>query len=226
MAKGTKTNVFNLRDGKEFIMNDVEKLGYDSWYVVKTEKYRPDREKFIVGAFKERFPGMKASTINEVGALASRSTVVRIWLAGISVQYAESVAPPFYLQGAITNDEYKVVSDQISELNSLYKKEALEAQEAAAEYKEKLSKIQQKYQKARDEVGPTDITRIIALPSTELPLSLQEAIENFTPDQNKGITRDKFGREMLIEYKLALVKYLRENPETDLDSLLAELAEK
>lgn len=190
------------------------------WLFVKDEKYRPDRGEFILDRFLIDYPNIDVKRdINLVYSLCSRSSSLGEWLALQNLDYALIQDEPTYYRDVVSADKYELISAELKSISLRQSNRAKEESEAASRYKERISEIAKKYSTAPIKIKEA---RVISMNSTELPLTLQLAIENFTPAANDNPNRRAFARELLINYKLALLKIIRVDPDVDIDEVIKD----
>lgn len=202
------------------VPTDLEK-----WYIVEDEEYRPDRAQFVLEKFKEDFSSIKIGDNPEkVYALCSRSSKLNLWLAEANNQYALIQNTPTFYRDVIDPKEYEKVSAQLLIVSQKNRERASEELKAAQEYQAKISKIKSKYVDFKID---NKFAKVIALNSTSLPLTLQLAIENYTPsDADDSPTKREYARELLIRYKLNLINMIKNDADVDIDTMINKLMEK
>lgn len=204
--------------GYDFNVSVSDKI--EDWLIIKDEKYRPDRGNFILENFNKDFPQIKVGDdVQKVYSLCGRSTVLIEWLAKKNLEYALIQGEPTFYRDEIKVDVYKKVSDELLANSSRSKLRSQEELSAAEEYKYKMDKISKKYS---DYNFIMKESRVISMNSTELPLTLQLAIENYTPASDDSPNRRSFARELLINYKLKLIKIINEKPDVDIEALIKD----
>jgi len=205
---------------------------HNNWTTIAELKYRPDRDKFVLDAFNAAYPNLKVTDAEQVYRLSSRSTAIRDWLVDVQVKYAQQATEPSYLHGIVDPKDYEKASKQIQGLNEIEQDRALKLQKAAEEYKSKVDNINKEFDtKVVNKVGDDKLIKILTLKTNELPVSIALAIDNFTPPtvtSTSPVAPDSksYGREMLVQYKIALIKKLNSDPNFDLDKFINEAAQK
>jgi hypothetical protein len=221
----------NTPDFKNFndIITFVDPNNSDDWVTIRDESQLPDRKGFIVEKFKDAFPDTKLDqdidkAYDQIGRLASRSYVINKWLITANLDYSLDAQTPSYLLPYIKPDQFKVLQSNITRLGKLAADESDEINRAAIEYKKKLDSIRDKYSKERDKLeGSNSFLKVLTVPSTYLPLTLQLAIENFTPQNTQNApTKRAYARELLTDYKIYLLQCLQYNPDLDIDKLIMD----
>jgi hypothetical protein len=191
----------------------------DNWLIVKDEKYRPDRGIFVLERFKEDFPEINVDNIDKVYSLCSRSAALNEWLAKVNLSYALIQNEPTFYRDKIEASRYNLVSEELLKNNSILSNKAKEELELAADYRNKMDKVKLKYSKIEYK---SKEARVISMNTTELPLTLQLAIENYTPASDDSPNRRSYARELLINYKLSLLNVIKENPEVNIDMIIKD----
>jgi len=191
----------------------------DNWLIVKDEKYRPDRGVFVLEKFKDDFPEIIVDSIDRVYSLCSRSSALNEWLAKVNLSYALIQNEPTFYRDKIEASRYNLVNEELLKNNSILSNKAKEELELAADYRSKMDKIKLKYSKIEYK---SKEARVISMNTTELPLTLQLAIENYTPASDDSPNRRSYARELLINYKLSLLNVIKENPEVNIDIIIKD----
>lgn len=193
----------------------------EDWNVIKDEKYRPNREKFILDAFNKDFPSINIKSGEKVYGLCSRSSILSEWLAKMNLLYSQVEAAPTYYRDNVTTVEYEQASKQIDLLNNLNKEKANELLIANQKYKEQTDNIERIYADKAKKLELKGINYILSLKTTDLPLTILLGIENFTPVGIAGSPSSKtYAREMLVNYKVSLLKYAKANPTHDIVEII------
>lgn len=207
-------------------------INEDDWLSIKNEEYLPDKNLFIFEKFAEDYPEI-ASKIhgdniddkaNKVYSLASRSAVVAQWLSNANLLYSLDAQTPTYYKEFIDPKDFKEVSVKISTLNKINSDQSNKLALAAKEYQEKIRKIQDEaVNSAKKLVANDRLIRILTVPTTSLPISIQLAIENYTPKDNEAPTQKAYAREYLIAYKTFLLKQLKQDKNFDVEAAIDSL---
>lgn len=214
------STLFTLKiDGSDYDVN-APPSDSNAWLVVQEELYRPDKGKFVLDKFQSDYPSITVNDEEQIYSLASRSTMLAEWLAKTNIEYAVIEGAPTYFREYVDPSDFEKASDEVRRI-SLSLSEKAKAQEAAVqEYKNKLAKIDKEFSlKIKTD---NKIAKVISLNSTLLPLSIQLAIDNYTPAAESTINQKTFGRECLMNFKIALLKALKKNPELDIDKIVKE----
>lgn len=189
---------------------DVELINkpINEWYVSVEEDYKPDYRKFIIDKFEEKYPMLKGKyDWTQLNSLISRNEQLLKYKATVDGEYAISASIPKYYEDIVDKDQYTTARNKLSKLKDLEAKRAQALIKASEDYKQKCSDINEDYDKELDEFDVDPVTMIASLPSTKLPLSIQMLIEDYSPaDTSDSNTKRKFAREMLVRYKIALLK--------------------
>lgn len=212
-------NTFIIENG-DLTMNIEVNTDPDLWLIIQDEKYRPDRGAFILERFIESYPNVNVKgDVTKIYALCSRSAALGEWLAAQNLDYALIQNEPTFYRDIIDQDSYKAVSSELQENSTRGRDRANEELVAARKYKDEMDKIDKKYSKFKFKLKES---RIINMNSTELPLTLQLAIENYTPSSSDSPNRRAFARELLINYKISLLTAISDDPSIDIEALIRD----
>lgn len=208
----------------------------ESWTIKESETIISDVEEVIVSEFVKDFPRIKLpeGTINEqytlITKLVSRNSSLLEWYAAKKLVYSESKQLPKYLEGFVDPKEFNKIREQLTSISDVVKESVSKRQIASDNYKQKLKAIDaEESERIGKIVRDNQVLKILLLDSSKLPLTLSLAIENYTPvDDVDDVAQNKrlYVRETLIQYKIALLKYLKENPNADIDKIVNELGLK
>lgn len=206
-------NVINNQDFKLDIPTNS-----DDWFIIKEENYRPDRGAFILDKFNEDFPDFEITDVEKVYSLSSRSTSLSEWLAKQNLSYATIQNEPTFYRDVLDPDEFSKVSRELQSLSIKNRERAEEEIKASRDFKDTMLKISQKYSKFKPE---NKFTRVISMNSTELPLTLQLAIENYVPASSENApTQKAYSRELLTRYKVFLINEIIKDKDVDIDKVI------
>lgn len=206
----------------------------NDWLVVKSDSYRPNKNKYVVDAFRKDWPNIfkdfdtvtqkdEQLSFDKISAIASRSKAINEWLSLTTTAYAnEATIPNYYIEAKVIDSKvYNKAAENILKLSKMAAAKTIELDEAAKEYKEKIKKINSRYKKDEDAIKEDKIVKVLTLPSNLLPITVQLAIENYVPAQGTNVPdKHTFAREMLANYKIQLLKYIKDNPSIDVDLLI------
>jgi hypothetical protein len=215
MTKRT-LSLINDKNNELLVQFENDKNDY---LIIKDEQYRPDKSEFVFNRFLMDFPHLvQVRDVQMVYSLASRQNNLAEWLAKVNLDYALQQNEPTFYRDHVDPKEYETISGDIQETSIRNRNRANEEVAAALEYKSKMANIAKKYDKFNYK---SKYSRIILMNTTELPLTLQIAIDSYNPAEDPDLVSQKtYAREMLVQYKLALINYLKQNPQVDIDSLI------
>lgn len=219
-----------MKNYEEFIIGQGDKkikvvgpaTDPNSWLINREDSLRPEKETFIFDAFRRDFNHIEVTDVDQVYKLCSRSKHLVKWLAIENAKFVLKVKVPTYISDNIDPDEYTIVEKEINTYNKLQTQKAKEVEEIVARFKRDMDRIENSSAyKLLDKAHP--VTKIMLINSSDLPISISFAIENYTfegvgnyPDQKQ------YAREMLIRYKSALVEAWDLDPTIDIDKLIGE----
>jgi len=131
---------------------------------------------------------------------------------------------PSYLLPYIPPKEFVKTQKSVLALNKISGAESNEINNASIEYQNKLKSIRAKFDSQRSKLKMDNkILKVLTVPSTSLPLSIQLVIENYTPQDTKHApSKRAFARELLTDYKIFLLQKLKSNPKIDLDKFIED----
>lgn len=199
----------------------------ESWIIIKDEKYKPDKDYWLFTKFTKDYPSVPVKDIKQIHNLASRSTHLSEWLAVANVEYSKIEDTPTYFRDFISKDEYENIANKMRLASKVNIERAEKEYKASIEYRNKLRMINEEYNTKYSSLIDDPITQIIMLKGTDLPLSIQLAIDNFTPAKTSGSPDKKvYAREMLIRFKVSLIKFIKTNPEYQVSDLIENLRPK
>jgi len=220
--KGTTLQFGNMKIEVEPIKQD-----FNDWATIKGESYTPDRAEFILDRFKQDFPEHGEVSYDLLMATISRSKPLSRWLAQTNLDYSVSAQVPEYFKDHVEPDEFNKSSKIITQYNKLLAEESQETQAAAAAYQKRIDDINKKYVALKEKYTRDNLVRILTMQSNELPITLQLAIENYTPEADASAPdKRRYAREMVINYKVSLLKILKENPDIDINDVITRLSVK
>lgn len=213
----------SIKDIIDFVKPDDP----EKWVTISSESIEFDRAEFIVDKFKEAFPDIPLpkdvdDAYELIGKLASRSSLISEWLANTSVLFAEEAQTPAYLLPFIKPEEFKKVQADVTSYNKVARRESDEAIKASLEYREKMRVIRDKYDRERKKIrSVSNFVKVLTIPSTKLPLTIQLAIENFTPqDVEDAASKRQYARELLTDYKIFILEAVKNDPKADVDLIV------
>lgn len=217
-------NIFSFKVGTtSYIVDDPDK-DPNNWLIIKEESYRPDKPKFIEQKFRKDYPNIKIKNADQVYSLASRSAILNEWLAKVNAEYAVIEGAPTYFRDFVEPKDFDNASKEVLKLSTANAAKAKAQAEAASEYKDKLIQINKEFESKLS--TSNNLAKIISLNTTCLPLSIQLAIDNYTPASSSSPNQKAYSRECLINYKIKLIEALSKDKKLDIDKLITENREK
>lgn len=225
---------FNV-DGREISVNNaVETL--DDWKVKKAQKNSYVKQEVIVQAFESKFTSITllGDDFNKkyefLTKVCSRNKSLLEWFALQKLAYSELAQLPNYLDDLIEPVEYDYLKTKVQIINEKIVEFANKRKNASIDYNKKLKEL--------DRLENNELTllkqdsaviRVLTLTSQSLPLSMAVALENFNDKTDSSDFEEKkklYVRELLTEFKISLLKLLKEDPATDIDYIINELSLK
>lgn len=212
--------------GAEIFVEGVNVYESGQWKIVQEENYIPDREEYVVKNFNLKFPQFESSNFDydKICELSSRSTLVGEWLASTNASYAIDEQPPQYLREVMTPDKFIETVKKLKIIKGHLLAKTLADKTAADIYSTSLKLNTKTYKDAIKTVTITNEIKVLNLRTNDLPISLQMAIMAYTPASASESPNSKvYAREIFVQYKLALLRYCKNYPSTNLDELIENL---
>lgn len=194
------------------------------WYYIKQQSFTINKDDFILERFNEDFPHLKVNDIKQFELVLSRSTILQDWYAKTSLIYTDSIQLPVAFKDLFKPDEYQGYFKDMQQYKNNLAKQSGEIENASKEFTKKVDLINDKYKKLNDIIiASNKIYPILTLTGQLLPLSIQIEIENYTP-KTGDVTQQRtvYAREMLINYKRALITKLKDDESIDVLQLIED----
>lgn len=196
----------------------------DKWIIIKEESYRPDKADFVLNKFRSTYKNINVRDADQIYSLASRSSQLNEWLAKTNAEYSIIEAAPTYFRQYVDASDFSKASDEVVRISRMLSEKAMAQAEAAAAYQRALKLIDNEYS---NKTATNDkVAKIISLNTTQLPLTIQLAIDNYTPAISSSPNQRTYARECLINYKITLLKIIKKDPDIDVDKLIDDNKEK
>jgi len=211
--------------GEQKVEINALPASYDDWKVSKAEKYTLDKDEYVVEQFKKDFPHIGEIDFEKITLLVSQNKSLAQWYARINALYQLEVRVPEYLKEHVSAEEFDVASKVITRYNKVQQDLAAELNSEARKYEQKIKEISAKHKAEIDKLTKNKIVRILTMTFDELPLSVQLYVSNFGTDpESKEIApnKQKLGKELLVNFKVALLQLLNEVPELDIEAVIKE----
>jgi hypothetical protein len=208
----------------------------NGWVVIENQSFSFDKTEIIHDEFIKDWPHIKLfgeSTQDRydlICRLASRSPEMSEWLSLKNILYSDTTQMPTWVKGYVDPNEYKLRARKLLVLSDLSAEYADKKSAAAREYTAAIRKLESEQAlKARKIMDGDNVLKILCLNSSSLPISLQLAIEGYTPaDKQQDISESRkvYAREMLIQFKIALLNAWKNQNISDIDDVVRELKTK
>lgn len=207
---------FNV-SGNTYVVNEPDS-NPENWIIIKEESYRPDKAEFVLNKFRKAYKNIKVRDADQIYSLASRSSQLNEWLAKVNAEYATIEAAPTYFRQYVDADDFSKASNEVARISKVMSDKAKAQAIAASNYQKSLKDIDNEFS---SKVTTEDkVAKVISLNSTQLPLSIQLAIDNYTPAMSSSPNQKTYARECLINYKVSLLKILKNDPDINIDELI------
>lgn len=212
-------------------VDSVDIKNPDKWKIVESETYRPSKDNFILNKFHSDWPQHKvaAKSAEMVYSICSRATILINWLREANASYSIETTPPLYLEGIISPEKFINATESLNEINNINREYSIKNQKTAKNFNEEMDNNTAEHVKKLEKFKENKIVRILNMNSTELPISMQFMIENFTPTVNaNSVDKKTYARELLVNYKVSLLKFFNEenNKDININDFLISMSEK
>jgi len=197
----------------------------DNWFVTSSESVSVSKEVYMMDAYRRDFPNGPIKDFQTLSRIVSRSAALQDWYARNSASYIDYVAVPTYASDVLSPSRFKGVCDSLKEFNKALSIEGKEVLEASRIFNAAVEAARNKRKRATDKLTADKVVRVLTMNSSELPITMQLAIEGFTPktdDQEQS--KDKYARELLYIFKRSLLAKIQDDPSVDIDSFIKSLA--
>lgn len=225
---------FDINGVKLSVSDAADKL--DDWTVKKAEVVTYAKEEVIVKSFEKSFPhiALMGNSYQEkfefLGNLVSRNDRLLEWFTLEKLSYSELAQLPSYLTDLVEPKKFRDIQEKISSVNDVISDFTIRRNAAAEEYHEKLRKIDlEMNQKVKEIKGEDKIIKVLTLTSQSLPLSMAAALERYnsnTSDVDFADKKQLYVRELLTNFKVSLLKLIKDDPDIDIDSIINEVSLK
>lgn len=195
----------------------------DNWVVVKQQSIKYVKGDIILEKYNKEFPHAIVKSYDVICELASRSTKLSEWLVNANSIYSELAEMPLYLDGLVEPKIYKGLTQDIQKINETIGNYSQSRQQLAEKYKSDLKLLEKKEKESIDKIkGNNKFLRVLTLNTTSLPLTLQLMINGYSPSNSENLQESQkvFAREMLINYKVSLIKKIIEDPNFKVDTII------
>lgn len=189
-----------------------------NWYTIEQQSFTIDKNEFILEKFKEDFPRLKIKDYSQFELVLSRSEKLQDWYSKISLLYADSIQLPVAFKDIFNPKEYQQYFIDMQEYKSELANESNEIFDLSNKFDTDLLIIKNKYKEKLDNIIAKDkVYPILTLRASQMPLSIQIEIENFTPKINDNTNQKSlFARELLINYQRSLLELVKNDPTVDI----------
>lgn len=219
-------------NGNEIIIDDISQK-VDKWVVKESEVYTYSKSDVITEAFIKDFPHISLLGKNNdekfeyISRLVSRSKSLNVWFSMKKLEYSELAQLPKYLTDLIKPKEFKAIQNDISRVNRVVSDYTEARVEINKQYKRTIeANIDSMNDEINKIIKSNPVTKILTLTTQSLPLSMIANIEEFntkTSDTNFEEKKSLYAKEMLTQFKISLLKLIKENPYIDIDQVIDHL---
>lgn len=201
---------------------ELPKKTTDEWVVVLSESLEVDRSAFMMSEWNKSYgKKFKVKDFDQLSKICSTNTDLIEWWSLTSLRYSRLTQVPLHLKGQVDPDEFMTISEVISEINKVNSEKQSKINEVTRELSARRNKIEED---AKEEIRKLKsnnvIVKILTVNTQDLPISILLQIDNFNPKENPDVMKDLFAREMLINYKKALIQLVKNKPDIDIDDVI------
>jgi hypothetical protein len=222
-------------NGIKLSVNDATE-SLDNWTVKKSEVVMYYKEEVIVKSFQAAFPHISLlgdsyeDKFQFIGGLVSRNDKLLEWFSLEKLKYSDLAQLPSYLKDLIEPKKFSELQEKVSNVNRTISYYSARRSVAAKEYQQKLKDIDNEMiLKVNSIKGEDKIIKVLTLTSQSLPLSMAAALERYNTNSSDADFADKkklYVRELLTNFKVSLLKLIKEDPDIDIDLIISELSLK
>lgn len=222
---------FDYNNVKIEVKDAAERL--NEWTVKTSETTSYSKSEIIVQAFEKEFSNIKLlgddfdAKYDYLTKVCSRSTALLEWFSLQKLNYSELSQLPAYLDGLVDKKEFKHIQVEITKINNIISDYAAKRNEATDNYKAELKRIDKDMETEINKIkSNSNVVKILTLNSQCLPLQMAFALESFNTKTSESDFEEKkklYVRELLTNFKVSLLKAVRDNPDIDIDDLINEL---
>lgn len=196
---------------------------FKDWVIIEQESLSYNKGDKILERWNNDFPHFKMDDYEKLTEACSRTRKFSEWLTMANLEYSNFAQLPKFLDGEVSPEIFQEKQTKLNSINKTVSKFSKEKKELSEKYKIDLREIENTEKKEVDKILNKDkILKVLAMNSTRLPFSLQLNIQGYTPSDTKNNqeSRQSYGREVLIQYKKALIQTINRLPDVDIDALI------
>lgn len=221
-------DIFNNEVGGVVLKVKQPSKDESGWTVIEQQSFTIDKKDFILKEFYKDFPNLVIKDFKQLSGVVSRSRKLSEWYSRASLLYADSIQLPLAFKDEFSPEQYKRYFKDMQSYKENLALETLEIQKTSERFKKETDAIHEKFRKINQElIEKEKIYPILTLNKSDLPISTQIIIEDYTP-QTGDITqkRSAYAREILINYQKALIDLVKKEPKVDIQRVIDEMSTK
>lgn len=194
----------------------------DGWYVSKSKSFNVNKNELVVNEFETDFPHIKLlgndsdSKYKFLTKLVNRNEGLVEWFSIVKSKYINESKLPLYLDTIIEPDEYVDLEYSLNEIKKIQSQLSIDKEKLNKKYRSEMEDLNNQASKKIDKIClQQQELYVLTLSSLSLPLTLCSQIESYNPngsDEEIDIKKKMYARELLIQYKIALLKFINDNP--------------
>lgn len=192
----------------------------NNWVIRHEDSYRPNKDKYILDMFRNQFPDVKVSDVDQMYKVISRSKTATQWLTIANASYVNIVKVPAFAYDLIKPDQMEGIQKELSGINNINKLKGAAIKAAADDFKTKLKSIENDPQYQLP-ANMSKYAKVLMLNVSDMPLNIQIAIESYTPKDTMSYPqKSDYAREILGSYKRSLISAIDKDPSINIDALI------
>lgn len=216
-----------IENGVDSIEVDIPQSDEKSWFITNSQSISVPKDVFMLDAFKRDFPQFDIKDFKTFTSILSRSVALQDWYSIQSGNFIRTIELPSFLSEVLTPMKYNSIKGSLSSYNKVLSTEGKAIKELSDKYDSDIKKIKENTSKSILSIISDPVVRVLIMNSSEMPISLQIKIEDYTP-KTEDITqsRDRYAQELLHNYQRSLIKLISEKPDVNIDSVINGLKVK
>lgn len=216
-----------LENGADLVNIDIPVADEKEWFITKSQKISITKDAFMLRAFNEDFPQFSVKDFSDLVSLVSRSVALQDWFALQSANFIRTIELPGFLSDVVKPEKYNSIKESLSSYNKALAEEGKQIKALSEKFDEDLKRIKNNTSKVVSSILSDPIVRVLTMKTSEMPISLQIKINNYTPKTDDVTqSRDRYAQEMLFSYQRSLVKLIGDKPNVNIDSVINGLSLK
>jgi len=216
-----------LENGPDSINVEIPDSDENNWFITKSQSISITKDAFMLEAFKRDFSQFSVKDFADLVSLVSRSVALQDWYSLQSANFIRTIELPGFLSDVVPPEKYNSIKESLSSYNKALTDEGKQIKLLSEKFDEDLRRIKSNTSKVVSSITSDPVVRILTMRTSEMPISLQIKINNYTPKTDDVTqSRDRYAQEMLFNYQRSLIKLVSEKPSINIDSVIKGLSVK